>query len=406
MAGMADMADEIRPPVASTGPLGWVRANLLDTWYNALLTVGVLAALYYLVRGFGGWALQTAEWAVLTQNLQVLLVGQYPDEQLWRTGVVMLALPFVLGLGCSVWPGFCRRLAISLAVAAPLVAVLPVEFASLGPGFRVYLLLNTVLVGAGWLAGRYTVLGNSRWVLGTWLVLFLGGLVFLRGFPESEALPFVGTKQWGGLMVTLLLSQAGIVVSFPLGILFALGRRSSMAFVRVTCVVYIEVLRGTPILALLFVTQVLLPLLLPDWMDMDRLTRGLIALILNNSAYMAENIRGGLQSVPSGQLEAARALGMKVHHITARIVLPQALRNVLPAIVGQFIILFKDTAVISLLGLLDFLGTANAILSGRRMWFNSEIEMFVFVAAVYWVFTYAMTSVSRAIEKSMSKGVG
>ena len=121
---------------------------------------------------------------------------------------------------------------------------------------------------------------------------------------------------------------------------------------------------------------------------------------------MAENIRGGLQSVPSGQLEAARALGMKVHHITARIVLPQALRNVLPAIVGQFIILFKDTAVISLLGLLDFLGTANAILSGRRMWFNAEIEMFVFVAAVYWVFTYAMTSVSRAIERSMSKGVG
>ena len=406
MADMPDMADEIRPPVASTGPLGWVRANLLDTWYNALLTVAVVAALYYMVRGFAGWALGTAEWAVVSQNLQVLLVGQYLDEEVWRAGAVMLALPFVLGLGWSVWPGFCRKLAISLAVAAPLLAALPVEFASLGAGFRIFLLLNTVLVGAGWLVGRYTVLGQARWVLGTWLVLFLGGLVFLRGFNASEALPFVGTKQWGGLMVTLLLAQAGIVISFPLGILFALGRRSSMAFVRVACIAYIEVLRGTPILALLFVTQVLLPLLLPDWMDMDRLTRGLIALILNNSAYMAENIRGGLQSVPSGQLEAARALGMKVHHITVRIVLPQALRNVLPAIVGQFIILFKDTAVISLLGLLDFLGTANAILSGRRMWFNSEIEMFVFAAAVYWVFTYAMTSVSRAIERSMSKGVG
>ena len=403
---MADMADEIRPPVASTGPLGWVRANLLDTWYNALLTVAVLASAYYVVRGFAGWVLETAEWAVLTQNLQVLLVGQYPDEEIWRAGVVMLAIPFVLGLGWSVWPDFCRKLALSLAVAAPLLAALPVELASLGGGFRVYLLLNSVLVGAGWLIGRYTVFGNARWVLGAWLFLFLGGLVFLRGFTVSEALPFVGTKQWGGLMVTLLLSQAGIVISFPLGILFALGRRSSMAFVRVFCVVYIEVLRGTPILALLFVTQVLLPLLLPDWMDMDRLTRGLVALILNNSAYMAENVRGGLQSVPSGQLEAARALGMKVHHITARIVLPQALRNVLPAIVGQFIILFKDTAVISLLGLLDFLGTANAILSGRQQWFNAEIEMFLFVAAVYWVFTYAMTSVSRAIERSMSKGVG
>ena len=160
---------------------------------------------------------------MLTQNLQVLLVGQYSDEEVWRAGLVMLALPFVLGLGWSVWSGFCRRLAISLAVAAPLLATLPVEFASLGAGFRVYLLLNTVLVGAGWLVGRYTVLGQARRVLGTWLVLFLGGLVFLRGFDASEALPFVGTKQWGGLMVTLLLAQAGIVISFPLGILFALG---------------------------------------------------------------------------------------------------------------------------------------------------------------------------------------
>ena len=403
---LADTTDEIRPPIANTGPLGWVRGNLLDTWYNALLTVAVLAGVWYAARALAGWALATAEWAVVTQNLQVLLVGQYPDEEVWRAGVVMLAIPFLLGLGWSVWPGFCRPLAISLAGAAPLLAVLPVELASLAAGFRIYLLLNSVLVAVGWLVGRYTVFGHARWVLGIWLLLFLGGLVMLRGIADSTALPFVGTKQWGGLMVTLLLSQAGIVASFPLGILFALGRRSSMAFVRVVCVVYIEVLRGTPILALLFVTQVLLPLLLPDWMDMDRLTRGLIALILNNSAYMAENIRGGLQSVPSGQLEAARALGMKVHHITVRIVLPQALRNVLPAIVGQFIILFKDTAVISLLGLLDFLGTANAILSGRQMWFNSEIEMFLFVAAVYWVFTYAMTSVSRAIERSMSKGGG
>ena len=400
------MGGEMRPPHANRGPLGWVRANLLNTWYSAVLSAALLAGGWYLLRGFGGWALQTAQWAVVTQNLQVLLVGQYPDEEVWRAGAVMLALPFVLGLGWSAWPGFCRQLAACLAVAAPLLALLPVEFASLAGGFRVYLLLNSVLVAAGWVVGRYTALGRARWVLASWLVLFLGGLVFLRGFEGSAALPFVGTKQWGGLMVTLLLSQAGIVVSFPLGILFALGRRSSMAFLRVFCVVYIEVLRGTPILALLFVTQVLLPLLLPDWMDVDRLTRGLVALILNNSAYMAENVRGGLQSVPSGQLEAARALGMRVHHVTLRIVLPQALRNVLPAIVGQFIILFKDTAVISLLGLLDFLGTANAILSGRRMWFNSEIEMFLFVAAVYWVFTYAMTSVSRAIERSMSKGAG
>ena len=400
------MGDDIRPPIASTGPLGWVRANLLDTWYSALLTVAALVGTYYVIRGLGGWAFQVADWAVVTQNLQVLLVGQYLDDQVWRPAMVMLAIPFVLGLGWSVWPSLCRQIAVSLAIVALILAALPLTLASLAVGFRIYLLLNAVLVVAGWLVGRYTVLGNARWVLALWLGMFLGGLVALRGFDGSAVLPFVGTKQWGGLMVTLLLAQAGIVLSFPLGILFALGRRSSMAFVRVFSIAYIEVLRGTPILALLFVTQVLLPLLLPDWMDVDRLTRGLIALILNNAAYMAENVRGGLQSVPAGQIEAARAVGLRVHHITLRIVLPQALRNVLPAIVGQFIILFKDTAVISLLGLLDFLGTANAILSGRRMWFNSEIEMFLFVAVVYWVFTYAMTNVSRSIEKSMSAGVG
>ena len=399
------MGDDIRPPSASTGPLGWVRANLLDTWYSALLTVAALVGTYYVIRGLGGWAVQVADWAVVTQNLQVLLVGQYPDDQVWRPAMVMLAIPFVLGLGWSVWPSFCRQIAVSMATVALILAALPLTLASLAVGFRIYL-LNAVLVVAGWLVGRYTVLGNARWVLALWLGMFLGGLVALRGFDGSAVLPFVGTKQWGGLMVTLLLAQAGIVLSFPLGILFALGRRSSMAFVRLFSIVYIEVLRGTPILALLFVTQVLLPLLLPDWMDVDRLTRGRIALILNNAAYMAENVRGGLQSVPAGQIEAARAVGLRVHHITLRIVLPQALRNVLPAIVGQFIILFKDTAVISLLGLLDFLGTANAILSGRRMWFNSEIEMFLFVAVVYWVFTYAMTNVSRSIEKSMSAGVG
>ena len=403
---MADRADEIKPPVASSGPLGWVRANLVDTWYNALLTVAVLAALYYVVRGFGGWALNTRRMG----GADTESAGAAGRPVSGRGGVArrrgdarpaVRTGPGLVGVA-RLLPAARHQSGGGGAAAGGAAG----RVRQPRPGFRIYLPLNTVLVGAGWLVGRYTVLGQARWVLGTWLLLFLGGLVFLRGFDASEALPFVGTKQWGGLMVTLLLAQAGIVISFPLGILFALGRRSSMAFVRVACIAYIEVLRGTPILALLFVTQVLLPLLLPDWMDMDRLTRGLIALILNNSAYMAENIRGGLQSVPSGQLEAARALGMKVHHITARIVLPQALRNVLPAIVGQFIILFKDTAVISLLGLLDFLGTANAILSGRRMWFNAEIEMFVFVAAVYWVFTYAMTSVSRAIERSMSKGVG
>ena len=132
------MGGEMRPPAANRGPLGWVRANLLNTWHSAVLSAALLAGGWYLLRGFGGWALQTAQWAVVTQNLQVLLVGQYPDEEVWRAGAVMLALPFVLGLGWSAWPGFCRQIAVSLAVAAPLLALLPVEFASLAGGFRLF----------------------------------------------------------------------------------------------------------------------------------------------------------------------------------------------------------------------------------------------------------------------------
>ncbi len=147
-----------------------------------------------------------------------------------------------------------------------------------------------------------------------------------------------------------------------------------------------------------------MPVVLPDSMIPDRLTRGLIALIMNNAAYMAENVRGGLQSVPAGQTEAAKAVALKQFRITLFVVLPQALRNVLPAIAGQFIILFKDTAVISLLGLHDFLGTAHSIVSGQRVWNGYQPEMFMFVALVYWLFTFSMSKVSANMEKTMGVG--
>jgi general L-amino acid transport system permease protein len=330
-----------RPPIATSGALGWARANLFNNWYNAVLTVLALLAILYLAPRLVEW-IRTANWRVVTQNLQVLLLGSYPDQEVWRPAVAMATLPFVLGVAWGIWPNFVRFLGLALAVVATAIGVLPVEFASLGLGFRVYLLLQPVLLFLGYVVATRTPLGQGRWAMSLWLGSFIATLILLR---------------------------------------------------------------GTPLLALLFITQVLLPLLLPDAINPDRLTRGSIALILNNSAYMAENIRGGLQSVPSGQIEAAKALGLRGYRITTFIVLPQALRNVLPAIAGQFIILFKDTAVISLLGLLDFLGTATSIMGGaRREFWNTELEMFAFVALVYWAFCYAMSKVSQKMEIAMGVG--
>ena len=393
----------VKPPIATVGFLGWVKKNLLSTWYNTLLTLIAVAAIVYFVPNIFRWFFN-ADWSVITVHLQILLVGPYADEEMWRVGVCMLYLPIVLGLAWGVWPKYVRTFCLSIAIVSVVVAALPVTFLSLGVGFRIYLLLHPVLMVLGYAVARFTPVGKPRWVLLIWFCFFVATVIILQGFKGSSLLPFVGRRKWGGLLVTLMLAQAGSVIAFPLGVLLALGRRSSLPFVKAVCIAYIEVLRGTPLLALLFVTQVLLPVLLPDSMIPDRLTRGLIALIMNNAAYMAENVRGGLQSVPSGQTEAAKAVALKQFRITLFIVLPQALRNVLPAIAGQFIILFKDTAVISLLGLLDFLGTANAIVSGNQRWANREAEIYIFVAIVYWMFTYAMSKVSGNMEKAMGVG--
>ena len=403
MNAEAQTPDVVKPPITTVGPLGWAKNNLFSSWHNALLTMIAVAAIVYFVPNIIRWFI-TAEWKVLTVNLQILLVGSYPDEEIWRVGVSMLYIPIVLGLAWGVWPKYVRVFGLSLAILCVGVAALPITFRSLGIGFRIYLLLHPVLMATGYALARFTPVGKSRWVLLIWFFFFVITVIVLQGFKGSDLMPNVGRRKWGGLLVTLLLAQAGSVVAFPLGVLLALGRRSSLPFVKSVCIAYIEVLRGTPLLALLFVTQVLLPVLLPDSLIPDRLTRGLIALIMNNAAYMAENVRGGLQSVPSGQTEAAKAVALKQVRITLFIVLPQALRNVLPAIAGQFIILFKDTAVISLLGLHDFLGTANVIVSGNQRWANLEAEVYIFVALVYWIFTFTMSKVSGKMEKAMGVG--
>ena len=205
-------------------------------------------------------------------------------------------------------------------------------------------------------------------------------------------------------MLNLLLAIAGIGLSLPLGIGLALGRRSRLTVLKVLCILFIEVFRGVPLITLLFMSQVLVPLAFPQDFPQNSLFRAAIVITLFSSAYMAENVRGGLQSLHPGQAEAARALGLPSWQTTLFISLPQAIRNVIPAIVGQFISLFKDTTLVYIIGMLDVMEISRAFIQGNPEFLASAKEVFVFLAIVFWVFTYGMSYISRGIEGHLGVG--
>jgi general L-amino acid transport system permease protein len=211
----------------------------------------------------------------------------------------------------------------------------------------------------------------------------------------------VPTNDWGGLMLTLFAAVISIAFSFPLGVLLALGRQSSLPVVKIFSILYIEIIRGLPLIGILFLGQVMLPFFLPPGTPkLDRLVRAITALTLFSAAYLAENVRGGLQSVPRGQVEAARSLGLNTPLVILLIVLPQALRAVIPAIVGQFIGLFKDTSLLSLFGILELLGISRTVLSNPS-YSGLYTEVYVFIGVIYWLFCYSMSWASRKLEQTV-----
>ena len=400
---MAAGTEPIGPPSTSLGPIGWVRRNLLSTWANSLLTVLSIALLYLLLKGVLGWVFFTADWSAVTSNVKVLLVGQYPSDQVWRIGLNLLLGSFVLGLSWGVWGGVARNLAIGLAVVSAGVALVPVPVDGLGLGLRLWLIASPSLTVLGHRVTR-TWEVRPRWVILAWPGWFALGILGLGGLPGGLLLSSVSTGLWGGLMLTFILALVGIVACFPIGVLLALGRRSNLPLVKALSVLFIELVRGVPLVTLLFMSLVITPLIMPQGVIVDLMLRALIAITLFSAAYMAENVRGGLQAIPWGQVEAARALGLKGYHVTFFIVLPQALRAVLPAIVGQFISLFKDTSLVVTVGLLDLLGIGRSIIQGNVQWLDNQAEMYLFLALVYWVFTYSMSSASRSLETRLGVG--
>jgi general L-amino acid transport system permease protein len=396
-------SETVRPPSTGTGPAGWVRKNLFSTWYNILLTLVMAGLVVLLLKAILTWAVTSADWSPISSNLKLFAVGQYPPDQVWRAWTSLLIASFLVGISWGVWGGVARTFARVLAAAFAVMAVLPLDLDMLGLEARLWLLGNPALIAAGYVLAGVRVV-RPRWVLWGWLLAFGLALVLLRGIPGVPWLPSVETGKWGGLLLTFLLAVVGIVASFPLGVLLALGRRSKLPALSIFSTLFIELVRGVPLVSLLFMAQVILPLFLPEDVRIDRVLRALIAITLFSAAYMAENVRGGLQAVPRGQIEAARALGLSGPQVMLYIVLPQALRAVIPAIVGQFISLFKDTSLVVIVGMLDIVGIGKSIVLGNVQWIGSQREVYVFLAAVFWVFTFSMSYASRRLEEALGVG--
>jgi general L-amino acid transport system permease protein len=346
------------------------------------------------------WVFFTANWRAVAQFPLLYAVGQYPRGELWRVGVGLSLILFFLGTSWGCWRGLLRSIAITAAIGFGIFALLPVSHPVLSTAMRLYLGGNALLIYLGNLIGRSRHIKGSYIIFG-WVITPVIAIVLLTGFGEAPLLPAIGTTLWGGLLVTFLLSAGGILLSFPIGIALALGRRSSLPVVKVFSTVMIETIRGVPLITILFMFSIILTLFLPPDSRIDRLVRALMAVTVFSAAYAAENVRGGLQAVPTGQVEAAKAVGMNGFQTMFFIVLPQALRAVLPSIVGQFIALFKDTTLVTIVGINDLLGIGRSIINSDPEFVQMQLEVYLFIALIYWVFCYLMSLASRRLEAAL-----
>jgi general L-amino acid transport system permease protein len=360
-----------RPPSGVAGPWAWARANLFGSWWSTAVTLVLGYLILRFAISFISWAVlhavwsvpygaegrpdnaacQNAKgigacWAVIADKYRLILFGRYPYEEQWR-------------------PAICVVLFIGLYVVSAMRRFWRKELALI------------------WV-GTLVVIGVLMW----------GGVL---------GLPLVTEDFWGGLPLTLILATFGLAFAFPLAILVALGRRSTtLPAVKILCVVYVELIRGVPLVALLFMASVMFPLFLPEGVNIDKLLRAQIAIILFAGAYLAEVVRGGLQALPKGQGEAADALGLTYWQKTTSIILPQALRLVIPPLVNTFIGFFKDTSLVLIIGLFDLLYMGKIALSDPP-WQSFSSEIYLMLAVIYIAFCFAMSKYSRGLERELGR---
>jgi general L-amino acid transport system permease protein len=415
VAGVPE-AVERRPPITAVGPIAWLRANLFSSWLSTAVTLLLLYLIARWAIGFVEWAFveaiwsvpnnQTeacrelkgigACWAVITEKHRFILFGTYPYEEHWRPTLVILA--FVALYLVSAMRRFWRReLVLIWAGALTLIGILMWggnTAPRLLPQPWEQFLALALLIGAGFAYVR-------GWINVVWPTLALVSALLCWVGPVLE-IPYVPQERWGGLPITLILATFGLAFAFPLAILVALGRRSNLPAIKTLCVVYVELIRGVPLISLLFMASVMFPLFLPEGMNIDKLLRAQIAIILFAAAYLAEVVRGGLQALPKGQYEAAEALGLSYWNKTGLIILPQALRLVIPPLVNTFIGFFKDTSLVLIIGIFDLL-TAGKTAIVEPAWQGFGMEIYVFVGVIYFVFCFAMSKYSQNLEAELNR---
>lgn len=409
------------PPIHREDRAQWLRANLFSSPLNSALTILILIGLALIVPKILSWALFNAVfapdpaacratkgacWGFIVEKFRLMTFGTYPYEQQWRPLAVTLLLLSLIGatMNLRLWG---RRLWITWALCVPLMWILMRGGAIHIP----WVTISGALVATG-LIGLGRSIGFRDWRFVTLLVVLLGAIIrFARlgvfDFPLvlGTGMPLVETDKWGGLPLTLILSANGIVFSFPLAVALALGRRSELPVIRALSVGYIELVRGVPLITVLFMASLMIPLFLPAGITVDKLLRAQIGFILFAAAYEAEVIRGGLQAVPKGQYEAADALGLSYWHKMGIIVLPQALKVVIPPMVNTFIGFFKDTSLVIIIGLFDLLGAVR-LASSDVEWRIFYVEGLVFVALVYFAFCYTMAVYARRLESHLDATTG
>ncbi len=390
----------ISPPTERLSPFKWAKRNLFSTWLNALLTILTLGLIFILLRSLLAWALTQAQWEVVAVNIRLLLVGQYPADLIWRIWFSLQLLSAVIGLTWGVWVRSRRSLAILLLLVPLLLAALP----GLALSTHLTLLALDVVALVAFGLGRLGGPAMRRTAVVAWVFYFPLLILIISGVTPGEgSFASVPTNLWGGLLLTFLLTVVGILFSFPLGVLLALGRRSQLPIVRWVSIAYIEIIRGVPLVTILFMASNIVPLFLPTGMHPNLVLRAMVGITLFSAAYLAENVRGGLQAIPAGQYEAAQALGLNGFQTMVQIILPQALRIVIPPIVGQFISLFKDTSLVVTIGLLDLLGIARSVLA-QPQYVSRQREVFLFITLIYWVFSYFMAYISQRLETVLGVG--
>ena len=415
------------PPILEGSYIGWVRKNLFNGWLNSILTIGFASLVVLVLYEFLPWALRSswtanslqecrelikasfgentegACWAVIRERYLQLFYGFYPSELYWRPNIVFISM--LIAIAPVLFPALPRKMLLFTAIYPFLAywllwggsAWIPITILA---GFVLgYFVLVRISEQFGQLVG---VLSGIAVIL-VWIFFLYVPISDLLQSLAPVFIPSVENSQFGGFTLSIIIGVSGIAASLPLGILLALGRKSDLIFVKSICVGFIEFIRGVPLITLLFVASVLLNIFLPPGTEFDIILRVVVMVTLFSSAYMAEVIRGGLAGLPQGQFEASDALGLDYWKSMRLIILPQALKISIPGIVSTFIGLFKDTTLVSIIGLLDPIGLSSAIRADAN-WYGIVWELYVFIAFIFFIFCFSMSRYSMYLERKLETG--